>query len=452
MKDQTELNFIGKCCDSCGNAPGNLIEVGTNFLCQPCLSANYFQCYCCRTWEPIASKDRRNGKYAVRDTGGYGKIVCRSCFEKNYVKCDHCGYGHQKVDIRFYEDKSYCRYCYDDMFVCVGCRRRMFRDHYYDAGLCQPCYEEERRIINPNHEAKVPMEFRGKGPHFYGVELEVAVDESLDRRANYARKVLKLLGDFIIIKHDGSIVDRNGRVNGFEIATIPAAREVHFERWNTFFDNLPKGLKSYDTPNCGLHIHCSRKPLTQLTIAKMLLFVNSKENAKFITIIAGRGSNRFCKIQNKIPGDVRRARDRYEALNLTNKGTVEFRIFRGTLKRESLFKSLEFCDALLHFCKECGYSISDTRRVDKFLEYVKLHKKEYIHLWAFLTARWYGIENDLTKKMGFPLPDKPAEVEIYNNEPNPEVHQQIVEPMIFVDDADVFDDNFIDINAGPIIR
>jgi hypothetical protein len=44
-------------------------------------------------------------------------------------------------------------------------------------------------------------------------------------------------------------------------------------------------------------------------------------------------------------------------------------------------------------------------------------------LWAFLVARWYGIENDLTKKMGFPLPDKPSEVETYNNEPNPEVEQ-----------------------------
>ena len=92
----------------------------------------------------------------------------------------------------------------------------------------------------------------------------------------------------------------------------------------------------------------------------MLLFVNSRENAKFITVIAGRNANRFCKIQDKVLGDYRRARDRYEALNLTNKGTVEFRIFRGTLKRESLFKSLEFCDALLHFCLENGCSISDS--------------------------------------------------------------------------------------------
>jgi len=297
----------------------------------------------------------------------------------------------------------------------------MFREHYYDAGLCRPCYEEERRIINPNHEAKVPMEFMGQGPHFFGVELEVAVDENLERRASYAKKVLNLFNGFVITKHDGSIVDRTGKVNGFEIATIPASRDTHYKKWNYFFDNLPKGMKSYDTQTCGLHIHCSRKPLTQLTIAKMLLFVNSRENAKFITIIAGRGANRFCKIQDKKLGDCRRARDRYEALNLTNKGTVEFRIFRGTLKRESLFKSLEFCDALVHFCKENCCSISDSRRVDKFLDYVKLHKKEYIHLWAFLTARWFCIENDLTKKMGFPLPDKPAEVESYNNEPNPEV-------------------------------
>lgn len=416
MSEQTEMNFVGKCCVTCGRSPGVLTEVDGKLLCRTCLVKTYYLCSCCKKWKPLTER------YNIWDTGGYGKTICKSCFDLSYSQCDHCGYGHKKSEIRIHQDKSFCRHCYESMFVCIGCHQRLFREYYYDAGLCHHCYEEERNIINPNHDAKVPMEFKGKGPHFYGIELEVAVDENLERKSSYAKKVLNLFKGFVITKHDGSIIDRSGKVNGFEIATIPASREFHFTKWNYFFDNLPKGMKSYDTPNCGLHIHCSRQPLSQLTIAKMLLFVNSRENVKFITIIAGRNANRFCKIQDKVPGDYRRARDRYEALNLTNKGTVEFRIFRGTLKRESLFKSLEFCDALLHFCKENCCSISDSRRVDKFLEYVKLHKKEYIHLWAFLTARWFCVENDLTKKMGFPLPDKPAEVESYNNEPNPEVH------------------------------
>jgi len=154
----------------------------------------------------------------------------------------------------------------------------------------------------------------------------------------------------------------------------------------------------------------------------MLLFVNTQENIRFVTTIAGRPPNTYCQIKEKTykSADPRQMQDRYEALNLANKATVEFRIFRGTLKRESLFKSLEFCDALIHFCKDCSVNVSDTRRVDKFIEYVKLNSKEWPHLWAFICARWLGIENKLTKQYGFPLAPSPAEVETYNNEPNPE--------------------------------
>jgi len=272
------------------------------------------------------------------------------------------------------------------------------------------------------------LKFQGKGPYFYGIELEVEVDEKLDRRTVYAKNILKLMGDFIIVKHDGSIKDLNtGKVIGFEIVTVPASEEAQKEKWNLFFDNLPKGLRSYDTKTCGLHIHCSRQPLTQLTIAKMLLFVNSKENAPFITTIAGRPPNQFCKIQDKCYQDAspKYPKDRYEALNLYNRDTVEFRIFRGTLKRESMFKSLEFCAALIQFCERGNHSIKDCRQVDKFLEYVKLHKKDYLHLWAFICARWFREESKLTQMMGFPLPDKPAEIEVYNNEPNTEIRENI---------------------------
>lgn len=434
--EQTELNFVGKCCGKCGATPSKLTEVDGKLWCNNCLGDHFFSCYHCRKWNPHKSK------WSIRDSAGYGTIiVCEACFKEHFVKCDCCGYGCRKSAARFYENQPhryYCKHCYDRMFVCVGCQRRLFEDHHYAGGMCRQCWDDERRAINPNHEARAPQEFRGQGPHFYGIELEVVVDEKLERRASYAKKILKLFGDFVITKHDGSIVDRNGRVNGFEIVTVPASKVIHFEKWNYFFDNLPKGLRSYDTQTCGLHIHCSRKPLSQLTIAKMLLFVNSRENVKFIQTIAGRPANQYCKIQEKKYCDARpRVQDRYEALNLVNKGTVEFRIFRGTLKRESLFKSIEFCDALIHFCKDCLFSVSDSRRVDKFVEYVKLNRKDWPHLWAFICARWIGVENDLTKKYGFPLPDKPAEVEEYNNEPNPERRPN-------GDDAPDYDEEFID--------
>jgi len=171
-----------------------------------------------------------------------------------------------------------------------------------------------------------------------------------------------------------------------------------------------------------------------LTIAKMLLFINAKENTNFITMIAGRSANHYCKVSQKTLKDVRYCKDRYEALNLINRGTVEFRIFRGTLKRAVFFKCLEFCDALIQFCGNCNYGMSDSRRVDKFIEYVKLHSKEWPHLWAFICARWLGVETKLTKQYGFSVTDKVIELENYNNEPNParqENQNILVEPDYF---------------------
>ena len=405
MSEQTELDSTKKCCYSCKKTNANLIQVKNLVFCQNCFDEYFFYCSDCKTIEEISkAKHVKRNKY-------HGSSVCPKCFNEHYIVCKNCKYGEIKSKIHIFKDAAYCSYCYDTMFVCVSCNERKFRNQYYDGGLCKTCWIEESQIINPNHEAKVPLDFMGKGPHFFGIELEVECDENLNRRPVYAKTVLSLFDGFVITKHDGSIRDENGKVNGFEIVTVPASKTVQYEKWNYFFDNKPKGLKSFDTLTCGLHIHCSRKPLSQLTIAKMLLFVNDSKNIEFITTIAGRNHNRFCKIQKKVIGDYRRPLDRYEALNLINRGTVEFRIFRGTLKRESLFKSIEFCDALIHFCKECEYSINDCRRVDKFIEYVKLRKNDYLHLWAFICARWLREENDLTKKMGFPLPSSPAEIE-----------------------------------------
>lgn len=408
MSNQNELSFMSKACSHCGrHHKSSLIEAESKLFCASCINTLFFLCSCCNEYK------RKEECKIVRSGTYYGKLFCASCFDEKNILCSHCGYGCQKVDIRQFDGSSYCNVCYDSMFTCVSCNKRLFKNRLMDKSLCRQCWEEERRAINPDHLAKVPLDFKGKGPYFFGVELEVEVDEKLNRRAAYAKDILKLFDGFVIAKHDGSIKDKNtGRIVGFEIVTVPASREYQTDKWNYFFDNKPKGLRSFDTTTCGLHFHVSRNPLTQLQIAKMLVFVNSEENQPFIITIAGRSPNNFCMVQKKEYQNARvdpSHQNRYEALNLNNKDTVELRIFRGTTKRESFFKSFEFFDALIHFCGNGTSSIKDCTRVDKFIEYVKLHKKDYLHLWAFICARWLREENKLTKLMGFPLPDEPAE-------------------------------------------
>jgi hypothetical protein len=51
--------------------------------------------------------------------------------------------------------------------------------------------------------------------------------------------------------------------------------------------------------------------------------------------------------------------DRYEAVNVTGSETIEFRIFRGSLRYESIMAALEFVNAVLDFCTPGVTSIMD---------------------------------------------------------------------------------------------
>ena len=51
--------------------------------------------------------------------------------------------------------------------------------------------------------------------------------------------------------------------------------------------------------------------------------------------------------------------DRYEALNVNGDKTVEFRIFRGSLRYESIMAALEFVNAVCEFCTPGVVSMRD---------------------------------------------------------------------------------------------
>ena len=44
--------------------------------------------------------------------------------------------------------------------------------------------------------------------------------------------------------------------------------------------------------------------------------------------------------------------DRYHAINLTNRNTIEFRMFRGTLNIETFFATLQLVDNIVRYVKE----------------------------------------------------------------------------------------------------
>jgi hypothetical protein len=299
------------------------------------------------------------------------------------------------VDLNFgsnTSDGSVCESCAENYFTCDECGDVCENSQYCNNGNCRSCQDSSGNI--GNYSDKAEKNFHGKGPQFFGVEIEVECKNGeLEEKAE---EVGNLVSNFCIIKDDASLT------NGFEIVSSPCSLAKHVELWKPFFEKLPRGLTSFNTTTCGLHVHASRRPLSQLTIAKIVCFVNSEANRHFVEKLAQRKSGNWARYHDKkLANGAQENPQRYEAVNLQNKATIEFRIFKGTLKPESVFKAIEFCAALIEFCKPASRSLNDSLSRHLFVEFVKQNKKEYPHLSAWMDACWFGNESKASKAMGF---------------------------------------------------
>lgn len=310
--------------------------------------------------------------------------------------------------------------------MCVRCdyRRPLAPTPNLTDDVCDMCYDRDRtsqRLRNGNdennfnpydndeiysyirddHAAQPYLEPIGHAPHF-GVELEVETSNAASLLISAKETAAIFRPDkFAILKRDGSLNC------GFEICTRPAAMKVHRVQWMTFFARKSEELRILNS--CGLHVHISRQGLTDLMIAKMVCFINAYHNRKFIQCLAGRSSNNYCQIKKKkLTTASEWAGDRYEAVNIGNHSTIEFRMFKGTLNQSVFFKALEFCDAMRAFCMPAARSLRESMMRSEFTHFVHKNSKQWPHLDAFIQAKWYGYETPSTRKYGFTAIDKKA--------------------------------------------
>lgn len=374
--------------------------VGKSVACDPCFKKHYKICRICGSTTPVP--EMAPGDICFR---GENICVCQKCATSQFKTCGKCSKLSYKGDLTRHQDLAYCYDCFTAQFeTCQVCHKIYFKEEVQNKiwngqmTACNKCYAWHGPIIRYEHTANLPK--FGKGPLFYGIELEVEVaNHEKHLRGPTAKEVVSRFDkDFIVVKEDRSIMEDCG----FEIVTAPAERKLHEEMWNRFFDHLPSNVIGDGAKKCGLHIHASRAALTLLGIGKMMVFINDEKNKSFVECIANRSANDYCRIYKKNWADTMamptgRNEDRHEALNLQNTHTVELRIFKSTLKRQSFFKALEFTDALIHFCMCGNYSIPQCRVVDNFLKYVEQNKHDYPHLWAFILDQWLHIEKRSNK-------------------------------------------------------
>jgi hypothetical protein len=338
-------------CDRCQavTSSDSLFSVGDESWCEPCRDVHSSRCECCR--------DRVNDDH----THGLPRhgVICDSCYDDSYFTCCDCG------DV-CHRDNEYYDECSDESYC----------------GECKP--KKPGVILNYSDRTADDMPMLGDAPDglYLGWELECESRRDGEDEEK-AAECLELLGkDYAVAKHDGSLEDDRG----FELVSCPATLEVHRKRLGRFFSNLPSGIVSWNTSGrCGFHVHASRAAISQLTIGKLLVFVNSPDNEALIVGIAGRDANDFCAIkEKKLTDGIRQDLNRYQALNTSPSKTIEFRIFRGSLLGERIIRNLEFVDCLIRFCRQCGNA---ELTVNSFGRYVRDHRKGYPALFSYLASR-----------------------------------------------------------------
>lgn len=289
--------------------------------------------------EPFADQDLQR-----RHAGG---VVCGDCRDSSYQYSE-------RYDAWVHDD------CVRNALDEEGDRCVIDEDDsefHFDEELDRYVHDDyeppSRSIIKSYHHSKPFFSVRGDAwvaehGRALGVELEVegySVDPATAARAIHDHVNGGEFGRKVFFERDGSLS------NGFEIISqpmsVPALRET-FEFLR--LPSLVRGLRSHRTSTCGLHVHVSRAGLSNLTIARAVTFVNDSGNDAFIQALARRYNTGFCNITEKDLETAHLPGDRYEAINLTGRETIEFRLFRGSLKYEAVIAAVEFCHALLEYC------------------------------------------------------------------------------------------------------
>ena len=310
--------------------------------------------------------------------------ICDSCFCNGaYYTCDDCGDYYSENGVWERDgNMCICNHCSDSYTTCCDCGAIVHMDDVYydpfDNARCEECYNERNTSINEYSYKPYPEFFESEdendqdNPLYIGVELEVDDGSDCDECA-----------EEIVDNNVEIYCKRDGSLNrGIEIVSHPCTLSYHENNldWPGIMSTCLKyGFKSHDTSTCGIHTHVNRSFFgytceeRDLNIAKVILLVNrfwdshivpftrrdiynlNRWGAKNCISINKTDSNR--EIVRKTKCSSNGGRGRYVAVNLRNNDTIEFRIFRGTLKYDTFIAILQFVDTICRFVKKI--SIND---------------------------------------------------------------------------------------------
>lgn len=323
--------------------------------------------------------------------------LCASCADEETVTCAHCGERIYREDNVGDSHTPLCQFCYDRHYTsCERCGRIIHLDDAYyedddeDAPLCYDCHTHARRnkMIEDYYYKPEPL-FRGNGSRYFGVELEI---DGAGEDDDSARQIMEIANgsgtENLYCKHDGSLDD------GFELVTHPMTLDYHMKEmpWAGILQEaVSLGYTSHQARTCGLHVHVNRNAFgsteeaQDAVIARILYFFekNWEELLKFSRRTQRQLEHWAARYGYKEqPQEIlEHAKKgghggRYTCVNLTNADTIEFRMFRGTLKYNTLIATLQLvdrvCDVALYLSDDELKTMSWTTFVSGCQQYPEL--------------------------------------------------------------------------------
>ena len=351
-------------CSDCGRLVRPIVEelhylreLGSGRLmeravCAECIR-NYRQCFHCG-----GSIDTETQVFSQDTTG---RVLCGVC-QSLYAVCAECGRFISLESANIHEEGGLLYYYCDD---CINRTDEGHEDADSSYEDCDYDYEEEEEyeVIN-RYSFKprpvfhlFPTEETAEGcPLFMGVELEI---DGGGEDHYYAELILNEgYPEFLYAKRDGSLQA------GFEIVSHPATLAFHLIEagWERVLKKANElGYTSHDNKRCGLHIHINRtfwgrdEESWEIGELKLLIFFErfwneivrfSRRTQSQIDRYCSRYGTENLETAKRWNGD-----SRYFALNFQNYYTIEIRIFRGTLRLDTFFATLEFVHYMCHYLK-----------------------------------------------------------------------------------------------------
>ena len=202
----------------------------------------------------------------------------------------------------------------------------------------------------------------GKKDYFIGVELEMEMEGTTirERSENIVNVLNEIGGDYSNMlewKKDGSLEQ------GVEMVTAPISLEIFKKDIVPIVQKLHEnGFTSEKGGRCGNHIHISKNVFSEEEQSRLVLIYAKFE--KQIKILSRRGTNNsYCRdvlenfesleVENSLRiADSQKNKSKFTAINFSNKNTIEFRVFRGTMNTKKLIANIQLVQLLADWSRK----------------------------------------------------------------------------------------------------